>query len=292
MASLKEIKGRIAGTTSTQKVTSAMKMVASSKLSKARLQVSSFSPYESKLAEILNTFLLSSDVEIDNELVKEREVKRVAIVVISSNSGLCGAFNINVQKLLAERMKHFQHLGESNIELYPLGKKITECIFKNYSSNPVNTTYSRLIDNPDFNGAKELGQKLIQDFTDKKIDKVEILYNHQKSNAVQLPTIDQLLPIVLEKKETGQALKTDYIIEPNKKAVLDSLIPKSLFNKIYLEFMDSMVAEYAARMVAMQIATDNATDLLDELNVQYNKQRQQKITNELLDIVGGSEALR
>ena len=291
MASLKEIKGRISGTTSTQKVTSAMKMVASAKLNKAQLQVNRFMPYENKAAEILQA-LLASDVEIDNDLLKERPVKRVAIVVISSNSGLCGAFNVNMQKMLADRLKFYRDLGEDNIELYPLGKKITECIFKNYAGDFVHTEYNQLTDKPDFSGAKELGDRLMKDFTDKKIDKVEILYNHPKSSAVQLPTMQQLLPVIFEKKETAQALKADYIIEPDKKSVFDFLIPKSLYNKIYLTFLGSMVAEYAARTVAMQIATDNATDLLDELNVLYNKQRQQKITNELLDIVSGSEALK
>ena len=293
MPSLKEIKGRIASVRSTQKITSAMKMVASAKLRKAQYQIDRFLPYQYKLNEMLSSFL-NSLPEFDSNLAEKREVQRVAIVVISSNSSLCGAFNSNVQKLLTERFKAYKKLACGDIEIYAIGKKVEAYARKLPLPFPIKGSYISLMDQPNFEGAKMIAESLIQDFLSKKIDKVEILYNHFKSAGVQVPTIEQYLPLDLTPAATevigGNHLNTDYIVEPDKSTVLNQLLPKSLHSKIYAVLLDSAAAEQAARVVAMQVATDNANDLLDELTIQYNKQRQQAITSELLDIIGGSEA--
>lgn len=294
MPSLKEIKGRIASVRSTQKITSAMKMVASAKLRKAQYQIERFLPYQQKLNEMLNSFL-SSLPEFDSNLAEQREVQRVAIVIISSNSSLCGAFNSNIHKLLNERLNEYKCLSCENVEIYAIGKKIEEYARKLPLPFPVKGSYIELMDHPNFDGAKAIADILIADFLEKKIDRVEILYNHYKSTAVQVPTIEQYLPLNLTSEELSSSehpVHTDYIVEPDKPTVLNELLPRSLRSKIYAVLLDSAAAEQAARTVAMQIATDNANDLLDELTIQYNKQRQQAITNELLDIVGGSEALK
>ena len=291
MASLKEIKGRINSVKSTQKITSAMKMVASSKLRKAQYQTERFLPYQQKLNEMLNAFL-SSKPEFDSKLSENREVKRAAIVVFSSNSSLCGIFNSNVQRLLVERLSHYKRLKCPDVRIYTVGKKIQDYAQKIFLPFKIKGDYFDLIDKPYFEGAKEIADQLIRDFLEEKIDRVDVIYNHFKSSGVQIPVTEQYLPIDLNAvSQTGAPQTfTDYLIEPDSETILNILIPKSLRSKLYAALLDSVAAEHAARMVAMQIATDNATDLLDELTIQYNKQRQQTITNELLDIVGGSEA--
>ena len=292
MAALKEIKGRINSVNSTQKITSAMKMVASAKLRKAQYQMDGFLPYQYKLGEMLNSFL-SSVTDFDSNLAEIREVKRVAIVVISSNSSLCGAFNSNINKLLNETLNKYKHISCGNIEIYPIGKKIEEAVRKKSLSYIIKGSYTALMDKPNYEGAKDIADELINDFLRQKIDKVELLYNHYKTMAVQAPTAEQYLPIDLTAKpKILSAPQTDYIIEPDKNTILHSLLPKSLYSKIYAALLDSATAEQAARTVAMQIATDNALELLDALTIQYNKQRQQAITNELLDIIGGSAGLK
>ncbi|MDR2682948.1 MAG: F0F1 ATP synthase subunit gamma [Dysgonamonadaceae bacterium] len=292
MASLKEIKGRIASVKSTQKITSAMKMVASAKLRKAQYKIDSFLPYQHRLNEMLRSFLASIS-DFETHLAEEREEKRVALVVFSSNSSLCGAFNSNIVKLLRETIERYKPCGYENIEIYPVGKKVEEQVRRAALPCPVMGSYIELMEKPHFEGAKHISDALIQRFRQRRIDKVELLYNHAKTTAVQVPTREQYLPIRLD---TGQAevsaIQTDYIIEPDKATVLQSLLPKSLHSKIYAVLLDSAAAEQGARVVAMQIATDNAGDILDGLTIQYNKQRQQSITSELLDIIGGSEALK
>lgn len=292
MASLKEIKGRIASVKSTQKITSAMKMVASAKLRKAQYQIERFLPYENKLTEMLSSFL-SSVTDYDSNLAENREVKRAAIVAVSSNSSLCGAFNSNIQKLLTETIRKYQRLGCEDIDVYLIGKKVSEYAKKVDLSFSIKGSYIELIDNPTYDGAKQIAEQLIADFLHHEIDTVELIYNHFKSTAVQIPMQEQYLPIILNhNQEETSIIQTDYIIEPDKESILNSLIPKSLYSKVYAVLLDSAAAEQAARTVAMQIATDNAEEILEDLTIQYNKQRQQAITNELLDIVGGTEALK
>ena len=293
MASLKEIKGRIASVKSTQKITAAMKMVASAKLRKAQSKIDSFLPYQGKLNEMLRSFL-SSVVDFQSNLAEEREVKRVALVVVSSNSSLCGAFNSNAIKLLNDAIEQYKHLGYENIEIYPIGKKVETQIRKRTLPCPIMGSYIELMDKPHFAGAMKISDLLIQSFLQHRIDRVELLYNHSKTTAIQIPTKEQYLPFLLKTTAPSVAspIQTDYIIEPDKETILQSLLPKSLHSKIYAVLLDSAAAEQGARVVAMQIATDNAGEILDELTIQYNKQRQQAITSELLDIIGGSEALK
>jgi F-type H+-transporting ATPase subunit gamma len=291
MASLKEIKGRVASVKSTQKITSAMKMVASAKLRKAQYQIERFLPYESRLTEILNSFLSSETGEFTSPLSEIREVKRVAIVALSSNSSLCGAFNSNIIHLVLNTIRKYQD-QQCEIAVYPIGKKVEETVKKLSLPVEIKGSYISLMDKPDFAGAKGIADQLIRDFLEKKIDRVELIYNHFKSTAIQIPTDEQFLPIDLSGKTSKREIPADYIIEPDRKTLLNTLIPKSLRSKIYAILLDSAAAEQAARTVAMQIATDNAGDILDGLTIQFNKQRQQAITSELLDIIGGSEALK
>ncbi len=290
MSSLKEIKGRIASVKSTQKITSAMKMVASAKLRKAQYQIENFLPYETRLTRILNDFL-ASETDFISALSQEREVKRLAIVVLSSNSSLCGAFNSNMLRLLDEVIGKYPQLKGEDIDIYPVGKKVEDEVRKLPFPFQIQGSYIPLMDKPNFEGARQLADRLMEDFLSGKVDKVELIYNHFKSTAVQVPTEEQFLPLIFpEKEESHSSVQTDYIVEPDKKTILESLIPKSLRTKIYAVLLDSAAAEQAARMLAMQIATDNAGEILDDLTIQYNKQRQQSITSELLDIIGGSEA--
>lgn len=290
MASLKEVKGRITSVSSTQKITAAMKMVASAKLRKAQSQIERFQPYQLRLNEILNDFL-ASETDFTSPFAEKRELKSVAIVVISSNSSLCGAFNSNVIKLFEKELSSYGNLPESNVHIYPLGKKIYDAVVK-MGLKPEGE-FSELMDKPGFEGAKEIMDRLMADFLSKKIDQVKLIYTHFKSTASQQLMCEQILPIVFANKNTrNDKRSTDYIVEPDKPSVIASLLPKSLRSKMYASILDSAAAEHAARTVAMQIATDNAGDLLEELTIQYNKTRQQAITNELLDIVGGSEALK
>ena len=292
MASLKEIKGRIASVKSTQKITAAMKMVASAKLRKAQAKIDSFLPYQNTLNEMMRSFLAAIG-NVESNLAEEREVKRVALVVVSSNSSLCGAFNSNATKLLKDTIGKYKYLGYNNIEIYPIVKKVEDQVRRLELPCPVKGSYIELMDKPHFEGAKQIAGHLIQDFLQQNIDRVILLYNHSKTTAVQVPTVELYLPVSLKMEQpVVSAIQTDYIIEPDKETVLQSLLPKSLHSKIYAVLLDSAAAEQGARVVAMQIATDNADEILDELTIQYNKQRQQAITSELLDIVGGSEALK
>ncbi len=289
MASLKEIKGRINSVKSTQKITSAMKMVSSAKLRVAQNRIENFLPYQQHLTEIMSNFL-SSETDYTSPLSVKREVNAVAIVVISSNSSLCGAFNSNVIKLLNQTIKDYPDIPRGKIYIYPIGKKVEDAIKK--EGGTVQGSFVQLMEKPRFDGAKIIADNLIEDFRDKKIDKVELLYNHFKSTASQVSRREQLLPIQLAPKQNTKTISTDYIVEPDKITILEELIPKSLRIKLYASIIDSAAAEQAARTMAMQIATENANEILSDLTIQYNKQRQQAITNELLDIIGGSEALK
>jgi len=291
MPSLKEIKERIASVKSTQKITSAMKMAASAKLKKTQYQIGCFLPYQQKLNEILNSLLLSA-TDFESDLTKKREIKRIAIVVFSSNMSLCGAFNYNIIKLFNETINKYKYLNSRDIEVYTIGGKIEDYVSKLTPSLKIKGNQTKLIDNPNFDGAKQIADKLISDFLNQKLDKVELVYNHCKNIVCQLTNMESYLPIQIKQSKITSIAHTNYIIEPDKDTVLNTLIPKSLHSKIYTVLLDSTAAEQAARVIAMQTATDNASDILDELTIQYNKQRQQTITNELLDIISGSEALK
>ena len=291
MASLKEVKGRIATVNNTRKITSAMKMVASAKLHKAQGAITNMLPYERRLHGLLTNLLGGSEVLVWNT---PREVKRVALVVFSSNSSLCGGFNANVIKHATQWLDEHQALGKDNILLYPVGKKVADALSK--MGYAIQGNFQHLADKPSFAEAAELAQGLMNLFTRGEVDRVELLYNHFKSTASQILTREVYLPMASEvchperSEESRIHQETDYILEPSREELLATLLPKVLRMKLYTVLLDSNASEHAARTMAMQIATDNADDLLQELTLMYNKTRQQAITNELLDIVGGSMA--
>ena len=296
MASLKEVKTRINSVKSTRKITSAMKMVASAKLHKAQGAIENMLPYQKKLNKILTNFL-SADLPIESPYVQEREVKRVAIVVLSSNTSLCGAFNANVIKMMMQTIGEFRTLGQDNILIFPVGKKVDEAAKRmGFKPQEVSPTLS---DKPTYQEAAELAHRLMDLYVAGEVDRVEIIYHHFKSMGVQILLRETYLPINLtnvvseedrENKEEVQEneIANDYIIEPNAEELIASLIPTVLSQKIFTAAVDSNASEHAARTLAMQVATDNANELIQDLTKQYNKSRQQAITNELLDIVGGS----
>ena len=319
MPSLKEIKGRIASVNSTLKITSAMKMVASSKLHHAQVAIQNMLPYESLLEHILKSFL-AAEAESQTIFDQERPVKRVALVVFSSNSSLCGGFNANVIRLLQRTYTSYvQELGEGSVEVYPIGRKVAEKASK--LGYDVKGDFASLVDHPNVRECIDIVMELGEKFANGEIDRVELIYHHFKSAGSQILTNKQFLPIDLESElgrdherdlttnivtkkaqdylkknrrkkvvKEGEVapLNDNFIVEPDMNTVLSQLIPKLAHLMLYTALLDSVASEHAARMVAMQTATDNADELLRELNLQYNKSRQQAITSELLDIVGGS----
>ena len=290
MASLKEVKTRINSVQSTRKITSAMKMVASAKLHKAQGAIENMLPYQRKLNKILTNFL-SADLPVESPFCVERPVKRVAIVAFSSNSSLCGAFNANVLKMFLQTVGEYRELGQDNILIYPVGKKIEEAV-KKLGFFPQGS-YQKLADKPSYDEAAALAKLLMELFLEKNIDRVELIYPHFKSMGVQELLRERYLPIDLsavQNDEERGGVVNDYIIEPSAAQLIADLIPQVLSQKIFTAALDSNASEHAARTLAMQIATDNANELIQELTKQYNKTRQQAITNELLDIVGGSMA--
>ena len=321
MPSLKEIKGRIASVNSTRKITSAMKMVASSKLHHAQVAIQNMLPYETMLEHILKSFL-AAEAEAQTVFDQERDVKRVALVVFSSNSSLCGGFNSNVIKLMMNAVKELSDvLGPENVEVYPIGRKVAEKARKlGYN---VKCDLADMVDHPNVKQCIDLAMELGDRFVKGEIDKVELIYHHFKSAGSQILTCKTFLPIDIETelerdherdltsnivtkkaqdylKKRGERreargennevkpLNDNFIVEPDMDTVLSQLIPKMAHLMLYTALLDSVASEHAARMVAMQTATDNADELLRQLNLQYNKSRQQAITSELLDIVGGS----
>ena len=287
MASLKEVKGRIATVKNTRKITSAMKMVASAKLHKAQVAITHMLPYKERLHRIFTHFLSKEDV--GSIYATEREVKRIALIVISSNSSLCGGYNANVIKHATQLLEKYQYLGKENILVYPIGRKVSEALEK--IGYVPQGDFQEMANHPSFADASSLALQLMELFVKGEVDQVEILYNHFKSTASQILTHEVYLPFPLAMESSTEAHEaTDYILEPSREELLTLLLPKVHRMKFYAILLDSNASEHAARTMAMQIATDNADDLLQELTLMYNKTRQQAITNELLDIVGGSMA--
>ncbi len=308
--SLKEIKTRIQSVQNTRKITSAMKMVASAKLHHAQEAISSMLPYQTMLYGILSRFLAEGE-SLQTEYQKERKVRNVALIVFSSNSSLCGAFNSNMMRHFSEVMKHYeQAVGHDHITVFPVGRKIADYVRK--SGYEPQGDFTQLADKPDYTQVQALADELMEMFRKGKVDRVELLYNHFKNTATQIYMNEPLLPLdvesclsdksLLKKPAIGEAdttlqnseqadcsdIKSNYIIEPSVEELLSSLLPKVVRLKLFTSLLDSNASEHGARTMAMQIATDNADDLLNELSILYNKTRQQAITSELLDIIGGS----
>ena len=273
-----------------------MKMVASAKLHKAQGAIENMLPYERRLNKILTNFL-SADLPVESPYIKAREVKRVAIVAFSSNTSLCGAFNANVIKMLLQTVGEFRTLGQDNILIFPVGKKVDEAV-KRLGFEPQETSPT-LSDKPSYQEASELAHRLMEMYVSGEIDRVELIYHHFKSMGVQILLRETYLPIDLtrvvdeeekqkEEEVQGGEIANDYIIEPSAEELIANLIPTVLSQKLFTAAVDSNASEHAARTLAMQVPTDNANELIQDLTKQYNKSRQQAITNELLDIVGGS----
>ncbi|MFA6778983.1 MAG: F0F1 ATP synthase subunit gamma [Paludibacteraceae bacterium] len=289
MASLKEVKARIGSVSSTKKITGAMKMVSSAKLKKAQGAIESIAPYQERLNRILNNFL-ETETDFQSAFAEVRPLKKLAIVVFSSNSSLCGAFNSNAIKRLNEVIAENKKLGTDNIIVFPVGKKIHDAVKK--LPVTIGGEYQQLADKPNFGGMSDVTNSIMERFVSKEFDKVTIIYHHSKSTSVQQLLTEDFLPITFDKKDDVQKSATcDYIVEPGKREVLEALLPKALRTKLYACLLDSNASEHGARVVAMQTATDNADDLINDLTILYNKTRQQAITNELLDIMGGAAAL-
>ena len=321
MPSLKEIKNRLTSVNSTRKITSAMKMVASSKLHHAQQMIENMLPYETMLEHILKTFL-ASEADASTVFNVERPVKRVALVVYASNSSLCGGFNANVIRLLQHIVDEYSESlgGKDNIVVYPIGRKVAEKTAK--MGLHVAGDFTGLAEKPNVKQCIDIAREIEQKFVSGEIDRVEMVYHHFKSAGSQILTRKTFLPIDIteelkrdrtrdlnstvtskeaqeylkknasaaeqKQEENVRPLNDNFIVEPAISPVLTRLNPKYLHLMLYTALLDSIASEHAARMVAMQTATDNADEILRELNLQYNKSRQQAITNELLDIVGGS----
>lgn len=287
MASLKEVKGRIASVNSTLKITSAMKMVASAKFHRAHRAVENMLPYEKRLNGMLTGFL-SSGIRASSPFTATREVKRIAIVALSSNSSLCGAFNTNVIKAVDRLVLEYEALGRDNILIFPVGKKIARAVTK--AGFTPQGDFLELAEKPTYPEAAELADRLMRLFLTGEVDRIELVYNHFKSTASQVVTHEEYLPIDLSVNKHLAGTHVDYIVEPDADEFMLQLLPRVLSLKIFTVLLDSNAAEHAARIIAMQIASDNAEKMIQELTILYNKSRQQAITNQLLEIMGGEIA--
>lgn len=290
MASLKEVKTRIASVNSTRKITSAMKMVASSKLHRAQQAIESMRPYERQLTRIMSTFVGSMEGEVDTAYAAQRDVKRVVIVLFTSNSSLCGGYNANAVKAFVKKVEEYRSHDIEICRVYAMGKKAAEAVGKLKNFDLVDK--SALLDHPSYQEAAKVASELMDLYVKGDIDEVDLIYHHFKSAGTQILTTETFLPIDLhaDSTEEGATNNLNFIVEPSMGDIVNQLIPKSLHLRLYTALLESLASEHAARVIAMQVATDNADDLLRELTLTYNKTRQQAITNELLDIAGGSAA--
>jgi F-type H+-transporting ATPase subunit gamma len=285
MANLKEIRNRITSVSSTMQITSAMKMVSAAKLKKAQDAITAMRPYAEKLTELLQNLSSTLEGEVGGSYTKQREINKVLIVAITSNRGLCGAFNTNIikqAKVVAESYSGKQ------VDIFAIGKKGNDILVK---TNTVIENHSDIYDNLTFDSVAKIANILSDKFTSGEYDKIELVYNQFKNAATQIVQTEQFLPLAAVK--SNKPVSTgDYIFEPSKEEIVETLIPKMLKTQLYKSIRDSFASEHGARMTAMHKATDNATDLRNQLKLTYNKARQAAITNEILEIVGGAEALK
>ena len=282
MANLKEIRNRIASVSSTMQITSAMKMVSAAKLKKAQDAITAMRPYANKLTELLQNLSATLDADSGSKYSEQRELKNVLIVAITSNRGLCGAFNSNIIKRATAVAESY----DANVSVVAIGKKANDALSKNFE---IISNQSPVYDDLTFDNVAAIAEMLMEQFESKAFDKIEVIYNKFKNAATQEIMTEQFLPIEPLQGDTNANL--DYIFEPSKEEIVETLIPKSLKTQLYKSIRDSFASEHGARMTAMHKATDNATELRDQLKLTYNKARQASITNEILEIVGGAEAL-
>jgi len=292
MANLKEIRTRIASVNSTRQITSAMKMVSAAKLRRAQDTILQMRPYANKLHEILSHISGAVEIAQDNLYAQNREKKNILIIAVSSNRGLCGAFNSNVFRKLYNLLCNDFAVQYRNktVDIICIGRKVADlCKSKQIH---VKETYHELFDQLSFDNIVPVAESVMKSFASKSYDQVIFVYNQFKNAAVQLLTVENFLPISMEEQKNASVYKSDYIFEPNRNFIVDVLIPKSLKIQFYKVLLDSNASEQGARMTAMHKATDNASDMLHSLRINYNKARQFAITNEILEIVGGAEALK
>jgi F-type H+-transporting ATPase subunit gamma len=287
MANLKEIRGRISSISSTMQITRAMKMVSAAKLKKAQDAIVMLRPYSEKLQEIIQNVNSSSDPDQVSIYAQKREVKRVLFITVTSNRGLAGAFNSNVVK---ELNIQFQNNAQYEVEVLSIGKKAYDAVRK---TRTVYSNESAVFDNLNFDTVANVTEAVMSSFKEGKFDEVYVIYNKFVNAATQEVTTEKLLPITMaEVDPTEPQVETDYIFEPNRAEILDNLIPKSIKTQVFKAVLDSVASEHGARMTAMHKATDNAQELKNDLVIFYNKARQAAITNEILEIVSGAEALK
>ena len=284
MSGLKEIRNRISSVSSTMQITNAMKMVSAAKLKKAQDSITATLPYSNKLSELVKNISASIDSVDSNPLFVAREVKKSLIIVITSNKGLCGGFNSNIIKEVYNISSEY---GSNKPDLLTIGKKGDDILKKKFN---VISSHNDLFEQFSYLNVKSIASKIMQLYTDEKYDEVILVYNHFKNAATQIITKEQFLPIS-ENTDNNVSTSGDYIFEPNREKILEELIPKTLSIQLFKSISDSIAGEHGARMTAMHKATDNASELRDQLKLTYNKARQTAITNEILEIVGGAEAL-
>ena len=285
MANLKEIRNRISSVTSTMKITSAMKMVSAAKLKKAQDAITAMRPYSEKLTELMSSFSQIISSSSISYLSESRPVKNILVVAISSNKGLCGAFNSNVIKQSLS-LKNSEKFSNANFSYLVIGKKANDVLSK---TENIIENYSSIYDNLTYEESSKITEKIIEEFSSGKFDQVEIIFNSFKNAANQIVKTEQFLPIV--SPDESEPL-SDYIFEPSMEQIVSELVPKSLKIQLFKSIRDSFAGEHGARMTAMHKATDNASELKDDLVLTYNKARQAAITNEILEIVSGAEALK
>ena len=282
MANLKEIRNRISSVSSTMQITSAMKMVSAAKLKKAQDAITAMRPYAAKLTELFQNLSGADQDGDENPYTQSRDVKRGLYVAITSNRGLCGGFNSNIIKEVKARAA----ASETNSTVFTIGKKGNDILSKEFDVVGHNVA---VFDDLNFVNTAELAQQLMDGFVAEQYDEVHLVYNRFKNAATQLVTVEPFLPLVAEDSETQS--DADYIYEPEKDEIFNTLLPKALKMQLFKALRDSFASEHGARMTAMHKATDNATELRNQLKLTYNKARQAAITNEILEIVGGAEAL-
>jgi F-type H+-transporting ATPase subunit gamma len=284
MANLKEIRNRISSVSSTMQITSAMKMVSAAKLKKAQDAITAMRPYANKLTELLQSLSTTLDADSGSKYASQRDVNKVLVVAITSNKGLCGAFNTNVIKETM-RLSNEDYAGKE-VSVACIGKKGNDILSKTFD---VISNDSSVFDDLTFINVATIAEDLMKKYEEGEFDKIVLVYNRFKNAGTQIVMTEQFLPIVPMEGESDA--HTDYIFEPSKIEIVEQLIPKSLKTQLFKGVRDSFASEHGARMTAMHKATDNATELRDQLKLTYNKARQAAITNEILEIVGGAEAL-
>ena len=286
MANLKEIRNRISSVSSTMQITSAMKMVSAAKLKKAQDAITAMRPYANTLSTLIQNLSSALEGDFQNPYTQVRENKKVLLVAITSNRGLCGAFNANIIKKTRQLIE--TTYAQSSVSLITIGKKGSEILLK---TGKVQSRHDALLDDLNYENTAQMAQSIMDQFAQQEVDEVVFIYNQFKNAATQIVEVEPFLPIIPNQSDEKSTTQADYIFEPDKVEIVNQLLPKSLKMQLFKALRDSMASEHGARMTAMHKATDNATELRDQLKLTYNKARQASITNEILEIVGGAEAL-